>query len=220
MVTNDQRNIPAFHRYWPLFTYSSDELFGFEESGFVGLDALRRGQGVAQANVAEAGGRFGGLDADGDNELPAPGQIKRVGQDLLEFLFLSNDMVGRQDGHDGAGGALPDDGRAQGDCGAGVAPDGFGDDILPGQFGQLPPDFRRLDGVGDDENVFEGNQRQDAIDSLLEQGALAKQGDELFGGAFAADGPEAFAAPSGHDDDVTVLRRRFHIMLILDCIQQ
>ena len=109
-------------------------------------------------------------------DLPASGQIKRIRQHLLEFFLLGNDVVGRQNRHDGAGRALPDNGRAQRDGGAGVAPDRFGDDVLLGQFGQLLADFRRLGGVGDDENVFQRHQRQHAIDGLLQERMFRRAG--------------------------------------------
>ena len=80
------------------------------------------------------------------------------------------------------------------------------------QFGQLLADLRRLDGIGDDVNILERNEGQNAIDGLLKEGAVAEQGDKLFGRAFPADRPKAFPPASGHDDDVTVILycRCFH----------
>ena len=182
-----------------------DKLFRFEEGRFVGLDSLRRGQDVADADVTITGGRLGGLDADGDNDLAAPGQIKGIGQHLLEFFLLGDDLVGGQDGHDGAGGALPGNGGAEGDGGAGVAADWLGDHVFPGELGQLAVDFRRLEGVGDDEDVLERDERQDALNGLLQKGTAAQETDQLLGGFFAADGPEPLAAPACHDDDKTIV---------------
>ena len=45
---------------------------------------------------------------------------------------------------------------------------------------------------------------RDARDGLLEEGRIAEELDELLGSFLAADGPEALAAPAGHDDDETV----------------
>src|SRR5581483_9744288 len=75
--------------------------FGFEESGFVGLDPFRWRQRRAHMNVAVAGGWFGWLDANRDNGTTAACQIKGIAQYLLKFLFLGNYMVGGEHSHNG-----------------------------------------------------------------------------------------------------------------------
>ncbi len=77
-----------------------DKLLRLEKGRLVRLDALRRRQRVADPDVAVTRRRLGWLDADGDNHLSAPGQIKRIRQHLLEFFLLGDDMIGRQHRHD------------------------------------------------------------------------------------------------------------------------
>lgn len=180
------------------------EPFGAVEDGFVGFGALGRRERGADTDIAVAGGGFGGLDADGDDDLAAAGEVEGVGEDALELLLLGDDVVGGENGHDACGGAGADEGGAEGDGGAGIAADGFGHDIFPWQEGQLTSDLGGLGGVGDDENVFGRDDGENAVDGLLEEGLVAEEADELLGGLFAADGPEAFAATAGHDDDVAV----------------
>src|SRR5204863_9007967 len=70
-----------------------DELFRAGKSRLVTFDPLRRRQRFAHANITVAGSRFGRLDADGDNCLPAAGQIKGIAENLLEFFFLRDDVI-------------------------------------------------------------------------------------------------------------------------------
>ena len=121
-------------------------------------------------------------------------------------------MIGRQHGHDGVGGALPGDGRAQRDRRAGVTPNRFGHDVFGGKFRQLFAHRRRLGRVGDDEDVLQRRDRQHAIHRLLQKGTSAQQGDQLLGHFLAADRPEPFSASSRHDDDepLAVLFCFFH----------
>ena len=182
-----------------------DELFGAIEGGFVRLHALRRRQRFANVNVAVAGSGLGGLDADGDNGLAAAGQIEGIGEDLLELFLLGDDVVGGKHGHHARGGTSANKRGAQGNGGAGVAAHRFSDNILLRQFGQLPANLGRLNFVGDDEDIFDGNQRQDAVNGLLKKRAVAEKSDELLGGLLAAHGPEALPFAAGHDDDETIV---------------
>ena len=120
-------------------------------------------------------------------------------------------MVGRQHGHHASRRAGADHGRAKRHGGAGVAPDRFSDDVLFRKFRELLADLGRLGFVRDHQDVFGGNKGQDAVNGLLEKRPVAKQGDKLFGCFFAADGPEAFAFATRHDDDKPIfgLRARF-----------
>ena len=125
---------------------------------------------------------------------PRRGQVKGVGQNLLEFFRLGNDMVRGQHGHDAGGGTRADERRAERDGGAGVAAHGSAMTFCFGHLRQLFADFRRLDGIGDDENILERHERQHALDGLLEKGFFAEQGEQLLGRFLAAQRPEAFAA--------------------------
>ena len=158
-------NIPAFQRYWPLGDVFLrfleigffDKLFGLEKSRLIRFDALRRRQDIADADIAITGGRFRWFDSDSDNDLSARRQIKRVSENLLKFPLLRNHVVGRKHRHDSVDGALSDDCRAEGDGGAGVPPHWLGNDVFRGQLWQLAADFGRLDGIGDDKNIFQRN---------------------------------------------------------------
>jgi len=135
---------------------------------------VRRRERFADMDVAVAGGGFGGLDADGDDGLSAAGEVEGIVQHLLKLFLVGDDVVGGEDGHHTGGGARPDQGGAQGDRGAGVASARFGDDVRLGQLGQLPADLGGLGLVGDDEDVLEPDEREDAVDRLLEEGAFAE----------------------------------------------
>lgn len=155
-------------------------------------------------DVAVAGGGFVGLDANGDHDGLCGGEVEGIGEHLLETGGLGDDVIGGKDGHDGVGGAGADDGGTEGDGGAGVATDGFGDDVAGGEFGELTADFVGLGGAGDDEDVGRGNDGTDAVDGLLEEGAVTEEADELLGGLLAGNGPETFATATGHDDDIAL----------------
>jgi hypothetical protein len=55
---------------------------------------LRWAGRFSYADIAVTGGWLRRLDADRDDGLPAPREIKCVGQHLLELLFLRYDVVG------------------------------------------------------------------------------------------------------------------------------
>lgn len=177
-----------------------DELEGVEEGGGAG----EVGEGSAGVDVAVAGGGFVGLDADGDHDGLGGGEVEGIGEHLLEACGIGDDVIGGEDGHDGVWRACADDGGAEGDGGAGIATDGFGDDVAGGEFGELTADFVGLGGAGDDEDMGGWDDWPDAVDCLLEEGAVAEEADELFWGFLAGDGPEAFTTATGHDDDVAL----------------
>ena len=57
-------------------------------------------------------------------------------------------------------------------------------------FRELFADRRQLRLVGDDENVFGRHQRQNAVNSLLEKRAFAKQHEQLLGRLVTAHRPK------------------------------
>ena len=174
-----------------------------------GLECLARcgcRQGFPGMDVSVAGLRAGGLNSDGDDHLPSRCNVQGVGQHLTKTLLVVDDMVGRQHRHDRSRRTRPDHRRAQCDCGAGVATHGLANDIFFGQLRQLPPDFRRLNGVGDDENVGQRHQRSHPIHGLLQKGTLPQEADQLLGCLLTTHGPEPLASPTSHNDDKTVRR--------------
>lgn len=182
-----------------------DELEHVMERGFGGLGTSGSGEWFADVNISVAGGGFGGLDADSDDGLIAMGDVESVLENELELFFVGDDVVGWEDGHDTLFGASTDEGCAEGDGGAGIAAARFGDDVTFGKLRELSADGCGLDLIGDDDHVFGRDDGEHAIDGLLEEGSGAEQGDELFWGAFTADGPEPFPATAGHDDDEAIL---------------
>lgn len=182
-----------------------DEAFDFMEAGFGFFGSGGWGQVFSEFDIAVAGGGFGGFDTDGDHGLAAAGEVEAIAESLLELFFVGDDVVGGEDGHDTGGGAAADECGAEGDGGGGIAAHGFGDEVFAGDFGELFLDFLELGLVGDDEDILGWDEGEDAIDGLLEEGFFTEEAYELFGGGFAADGPEAFAASAGHDNDEAVL---------------
>ena len=213
IVTKDQMNMPRV----PSIIATGKVLFGFFEvrfldessrlvkSRFVAFGTFRGRQRLANLNVTVAGGRLGRFDADCHNGLFPTGQIKPVREDLLKFLFARNHMIRRQHRHHGRRGPCPHDCRSEGHSGTRIASDWFGDHVFFWKPGQLPPDFGRLDGVCDDQHILQRHHGRHPVNGLLKEGAFPKKRDQLLGSFLAADGPETFPAPAGHDDDVSVV---------------
>ena len=154
----------------------------------------------AALDVAEAGFGFVGADADGDHDGRGRGGGEGGAQVALVGARVVDDVVGGEDGEDALRVARGDERGGERDGGRGVASDGFGDDVGAGEFGA---DFAHgffLRGAGDDEGVFRGDNRADAVERLREHGFAADDGQQVFGAAFAALGPEALAFSSGDDD--------------------
>ena len=61
-----------------------------------------------------------------------------------------------------------------------------------------------LQGVGEDEDVFQRNEAVEAADRLLEQGAVAEEVEQLLGAGVAAQRPEAGAGAAGENQGVGV----------------
>ena len=163
MVTNDQTNMPAFQRYWPLLTYSSAlSKCGFSTNCSALKKAvlwswpLRRRQFLADPNVPVARGRLGRLDANGDDGLAARRQIKRVRQHLLKLLLVGDDVVGRQHRHDAGGGTRPTSAAPSVTAAVVSRPMGSATRFSFGIFGSCLRTSGSLRLVGDDENVLGG----------------------------------------------------------------
>ena len=153
------------------------EPFGLVENGFGFLRAGGRGQFRAGVNVAVTGFRTGRFDADGHDRLTLRGDIKGVGQNLLELFRIRNDVVGGQHGHHARGRTRADERRAECHRRARIATHRLGNDVIFRQLGQLFPHLGDLRGVGDDENVLGWHERQHALDGFLQKGFFAEQGE-------------------------------------------
>jgi len=81
-----------------------------------------------------------------------------------------------------------------------------------GNFGNLLSNFGRPGVRGDDEDVFDWDERQYTVDGLLKEGAIAEQRYQLFGRLLAADGPKAFALAARHNDHETIFSIYFCFM--------
>ena len=137
------------------------------ERGLVRLDALGRRQCLANVNIPVAGGGLRWLDANGDDGLPTAGQVKCVRQNLLELLFVWDDVVGREHGHDAGGRTSSHQRGAKSHGRASVAANRLGNDIFLRQLRQLSAHLGRLHLVGNDQDILDRHQRQHAVNRLL-----------------------------------------------------
>lgn len=106
---------------------------------------------------------------------------------------VGDELVGGEDHHDGLGIAGGDDADAEGDGGCGVAFGGLGDDVIGGEHGGELANGGGLFLVGEDEDVFGGDEAVEAVDGLDEEGAVVEKIEQLFGFVIAAEWPEAGA---------------------------
>src|SRR5947209_19291930 len=82
-----------------------DKTLRFKKGGLVTLNSVRRGQWLANMDVTVTGVWLGRLNANRHNYLSPTSQVKRVCQNLLEFLFIRNDVISGQHGHHAGRGA-------------------------------------------------------------------------------------------------------------------
>lgn len=160
------------------------------------------GVGIAAFDVAVAGAGPGGFDADGDEGLAFLGGGAGGAKGVLESFAVLDDVVGGQHHHGGAGvaGGHPTDGK--GDGGACVAFVGFGDDVFDREIFEDGADAVELLMVGEDQDVFFGNETFKAVDGVLQKGLVVEQAEQLFGAFVAAQGPKSLAAAAGEDECV------------------
>ena len=118
------------------------------------------------------------------------------------FLVL-DELVGRQDQHDSIDITGGHPANAEGDGGGGVAFGGFAEDVFSRQgIAENGADFDFLFPVGEDEDIFPGDQAVEPVHGLFEQGLAAKELQQLFGPGVTTEGPEASAAASSKNDSV------------------
>ena len=152
-------------------------------------------------DVAEAWAAPSGLDADGDEFAGFFGGGGGGEEGSLEAGVIFDEMIGGEDDHGGAWGASGDPAGGEGDGGRGVAFCGFGDDIFWGDLWAEGADAGFLVGVGEDEDLLWRDEAIEAPDGGFEEGFFGEEGEELFGAGFTTEGPEAFAATAGEDEN-------------------
>ncbi len=172
------------------------------------LDGLRlrlaRGDAFAELDIAVAGLRPAGLNAE-DDEM-ASGGGGEGGLDVgAEARLPEDEVIGGKHSHDGILIECGEDARGEADAGSGIALGRFGDDLAAGDGGKLLANFVLQIFVGDDPDIFRGHDAGEAVDGLLDEGAVAEEAEDLLGVSFAAAGPEAGAAATGHDERVAVM---------------
>jgi len=113
-------------------------------------------------------------------------------------------VVGGEDAHDGFGIERVQDVGGEADGGGGVALGGLGQHLALGDVGQLAEDGVAEMLVGEDPEALGRNDRSDAVDGGLDEGAVADDVEDLLGGALTAARPEAGAATAGEDEAVMV----------------
>ena len=144
--------------------------FFAEAFDFVGrVCEVETGEGgfFTSLDIAVGGAGPGGLDADGEEGVGAGGGGEGISEDGLESGLVLNELIGGEDGHGGLGVTGGDEADAEGDGGGGVTFGRLGEDVLGGELGGDFADFFFLEGVGEDEDVFERDEAIEAVDGLL-----------------------------------------------------
>ncbi|MFM2243457.1 MAG: hypothetical protein RLZ97_2313, partial [Verrucomicrobiota bacterium] len=203
---------PDEHAGVPAEAALGEELFGEVGAGFFaeafhfggGVFAVEAGDGGAGAalDVAVGGAGPGGFDADGDEAVRTAGGGEGVVHDRVVGGGVLDELVGGQDHHGGIRIAGGDEADAEGDGGGGIAFGGLGENVSGGQHGGDLADGIDLFVVGEDEDVFEGDEAFEAFDRLLEERIGAEEVEELLRFRIAAEGPEAGAGTAGENECV------------------
>lgn len=177
----------------------------FDLEGWVLGAGIGDGGAGAAFDVAVGGAWPGGADADGDEAVGVFGEGEGVCHDGLVGGGVLDELVGGEDHHDGVGVAGGNESDAEGNGGCGIAFGGLGEDIFGGEFFGDGADGIELEGVGEDEDVFRGDEAFEAVDGLFEECSGAEEVEELFGFVVATEGPEAGAGSTGENEGVGVL---------------
>lgn len=210
--THDGGDGPDKHAGIPTEAALGEELLGEIAAGFfaeafhlVGqVLAVEAGDAGALAALDVAVGRAGpgGFDADGDEAIAFAGDGEGIAHDGLVGLGIGDELVGGQHHHDGLRVTCGDETHAEGDSRRGIAFRGLGDDIGGGDLRRYLAHGSDLFFIGENENVFHGNQTVEAGDGLRQQGAGAEKVEQLFRFVIAAERPEARAGTTGEDQGV------------------
>ncbi len=168
------------------------------------LDTVRvSAEGRARLDVAEAGVGPRRREPDGGEEA-CVGLGERLAQGAEEGGFVSDDVVGREDHHEGVGVAARDDVGRPADARRGVAADGLAEHVLGRQIGQGALGGRAQPLARGDVEARRGAERGDAAarggDERL--GRVGAEGEKLLGQLVARGGPEAGAGAAGEHDGV------------------
>src|SRR2546428_10718187 len=92
----------------------------------------------------------------------------------------------------------------------GIAAEGLDQRVSRRHLPQLAAHGTSLLVIGDHPNMGTGRQRGEALVSLLEQGLLPDDVEQLFWQARAAARPKTGSSPAGKNDGVSGWRRRTH----------
>ena len=156
----------------------------------------------ARFDVAVARGRLGGTNAERDEARVLRRFFHRTREHAAKLLGWLDHLIGGQ--HDLHRARLTpfDLGCGPGHAGRGVAPERFAQHVLGRQSAQVLLHQRRVHGARDDEDAFARHESAQTRGGLRDQGALARDRQELFGQRLAAGRPEARAGAARHDHGV------------------
>lgn len=136
-------------------------------------------------------------------------EIERFADGLEELVFLEHELVGGDDDDVGLWAACLDAVGGVGDAGRGVAPGGLGQDLVVGEEGELLLDEPDVAPIGDDVDVFSGDDFLKAVDGhLQERSPCAEEIEKLFRPVFTAEGPEAATDAAAHDDAIIIVHSK------------
>jgi hypothetical protein len=121
---------------------------------------------------------------------------------MTETCRFRDQMIGRQNDHDGVGGPFLDVQGGKADAWCGIPAHGLDQDVLPGNLRQLAHQLTGMALTRHNENVFQRYERSCPSDRFLNNGSLRSDVQEVFGHLFSAFRPESGSFSTGHDNGV------------------
>ena len=204
---------PEKHAGVPEVIARGNELLGPVQVGLLGKAAYVQRSLVAGIvaglNVAVAGFRTGGLDAQHHHVVTGRGQGDGFVERLQEARLVGDDVIGGKDAQDGIGILAFDEESGQAAGGRGVARHRLLNDLL---LAAHPCSWSAISWARNSlvmTQVFAGlGQRLETLDGLLNHGALAVERKNLLGMGAARAGPEAGTAAAGKNHWAKINRAR------------
>ena len=132
---------------------------------------------------------------------PAGRRLERRGERGAELVVVGDERVGVDRYPGRLGRAVPDVQAGQQQRRRGPAPRRFDDDARIRQLRELRPQVGGVRLLGDDQDVIGADQRQQAVDGLLNERAFAAEREQLLRAAAAAQRPQARSFAAREDGD-------------------
>jgi hypothetical protein len=127
---------------------------------------------------------------------------ERLLEGFDEGVQRFDELIGGELGDDGVRIAARQDGGGPGDGVERVAPLRLAEQVRARQFGQVGGDVVQVGGAGHDQDAFVGDEPLGTLEGQPQQAAPIDELQQLLGGAFAGQRPQAGPRAARHDHDV------------------